>query len=138
MVLDAGPADIGDLAVDDHHLAVVEVERVLGMEPQTATAEAATPDHRDAVVGDDLDPGVTHLPVQPTAAEIDPAADRVDRHANLDAGRSGGPQRLQHLVADAPRAEGVDQDVDVVPGGGDVLEDPREVAPPVDGAAPRP
>jgi hypothetical protein len=60
MVLDAGPADVGGAAVDHHHLAVVEVERVLGVEADPPRPDPPAPEDRDAVVRDDLDAGRPH------------------------------------------------------------------------------
>ena len=72
MVLDAGPADVGHATVDHHHLAVVEVEGVLGVEPDAPVADTAAADDRDAVVRDDLDAGRPHPLVQSAAVESTP------------------------------------------------------------------
>ena len=61
------------------------------------------------------------------AAEVDLAADGIDRQADLDALADLGDQRIEERRPDVAGLVAVDQQVDVVLGGGDVLEHPREV-----------
>ena len=132
VVLDAAATDVADPAVDDRHLAMVEVEQVLATRPERAVREVAGPDDGDPVLGHDLDARREQPPEQVLAAEVDLAADGVDRQSDLDAGRDPVGQRGQEGLADVAGLVAVDEQVDVVGRGRDVLQHPREVAPAVE------
>ena len=83
-------------------------------------------------MGDDLDAGLAQPAEEVLAPEVDLAADGIDRQPDLDAGRRLLGEGRQERLADVARLVAVDQQVDVVGGGRDVLEHPREVAPPVE------
>ena len=83
-------------------------------------------------MGDDLDAGRAQVAEQRLAAQIDLAADRIDRQPDLDARRDLGRQRVEEHRADVARLVTVDEQVDMIRGRRDVLEDPREVAPAVE------
>ena len=108
------------------------MEQVLGVRFEVAAAELTGPRDDDPVVGDDLDAGRAQVAEQRLAAQIDLAADRIDRQPDLDARRDLGGQRVQEQRADVTRLVAVDEQVDVIRGRRDVLEDPREVAPAVE------
>ena len=61
VVLDAAAADVADPAIDDDHLAMVEMEQVLGVRVEAAAAELAGANDDDPVVGDDLDAGLAQV-----------------------------------------------------------------------------
>ena len=90
------------------------------------------PQDHDPVVGDDLDPGLAQLAEEVLAAEVDLAADGIDRQPDLDARGDLGRQRLEERRPDVARLVAVDEQVDVVRRRRDVLEDAREVAMPVE------
>ena len=79
-------------------------------------------------MGDDLDAGLAQLAEQVLAAEVHLAADGIDRQPDLDALGDLGRQGLEEGGPDVARLVAVDEQVDVVLGGRDVLEDPRKVA----------
>ena len=104
------------------------MQEVVPVTRQLAVAELAGPHRRDALVRHDLDAGGSEIAEQPPAAAVDLAADRVDDQPNLDAFRDLGGERRQKLAADVAFLVAVDQEVDMVPGGPDVLEHAREIA----------
>ena len=132
MVLDPAAADVADLAVDDHHLAVVEVEQIPAVQLERARAQGLGADDHDPVVGDDLDARLAQSPIEVLAAEIDLAADGVDRQADLDAGRDLVGEGGQEGLPDVAGLVAVDQQMDVVGRRRDVVEHPREVVSPVE------
>ena len=83
-------------------------------------------------MGDDLDAGLAQPAEQVLAPEVDLAADGIDRQPDLDAGRDLRRPARQEGLADVARLVAVDEQVDVVGRGRDVLEHPREVAPAVE------
>ena len=100
VVLDAAAADIADPAVDDDHLAVVEMEQVLGVRLERAgTRGRRSADDDDPVVGDDLDARLAQPAEQVLAAEVDLAADGVDRQPDLDACRRPWPASAVRKVS---------------------------------------
>ena len=131
VVLDAAAADVADRAVDDHHLAVVEVEDVLEPAGRPTRAELAASDDEHPVVPDDVDAGREQLREEGLAPEVHLAADGVDLQPDGDALGDLGRQRLAERRPDVARLVAVDEQVDVVAGRGDVLEHAREVAAPV-------
>ena len=99
---------------------------------EVAAAELTGPRDHDPVVGDDLDAGRAQVAEERLAAQIDLAADRIDRQPDLDARRDLGGQRVEEHRPDVTRLVAVDEQMDVIRGRRDVLEDPREVAPAVE------
>ena len=92
VVLDAGPADEGDPAIHDEHLAVLEVHEVVHVPVEAPGAQQAVAIRHEAVVGDDRDAGRRQLGVQRLRVEVDLAADGIDHEPDLDAGlRPGRP-----------------------------------------------
>ena len=77
---------------------------------------------------DDLDAGLAQAAEEVLAPEVDLAADGIDRQPDLDARCGLGGECGQEGLADVAGLVAVDQQVDVVGGGRDVLEHPREVA----------
>jgi len=132
VVLDAAAADVPDRSVDDDHLPMIEMEQILRVGLEPATAELTGSGDDDPVVRDDLDPGLAQLAEQRLAAEIDLAPDRIDGQPDLDALRHLGRQRLEERGPDVARLVAVDEQVDVILRGRDVLEDAREVTPAVE------
>jgi hypothetical protein len=128
VVLDAAPADIPDPAVDDDHLAMIEMEQVLAMALERPVGEATGSEDHDPIVRHDLDAGLTQAAEEVLAAEIDLAPDGVDRQPDLDASGDLCRQGRQELLADVARFVAVDQQVDVVGRRCDVVEHAREVA----------
>ena len=99
---------------------MVEVEQVLATWPERAVREVAGPDDGDPVLGHDLDARREQPPEQVLAAEVDLAADGVDRQSDLHARRDPVGQRGQEGLADVARLVAVDEQVDVVGRGRDV------------------
>ena len=131
VVLDAGPADERDPAVDDEHLPVLEVHEVVHVPVEPPRAEQAVAIGHEPVVGDDRDAGRRQLGVQGLRVEVDLAADRVDGQPDLDAGLRPGDQGIAERRADLARLEAVDEQVHGRRRALDRLEHRREVAPAV-------
>jgi hypothetical protein len=132
VVLDPGPADKADPAVDDHDLAMVEMAQVVEPPVDLAILERTIEIEECALVRDDLDAAVDERVVERLRPECRLAEGRFRDDPDADTG--GGPldQEVPELVADLAGLEPEDQDVDVRRRGGDVLEQPREERPAVD------
>ncbi len=127
VVLDPRAAHVRDPAVDDDHLPVVEMQRVLEMEAEAAVTQRSAPHDEEAVMRDDLDPGGDEIAEQVLAAQVDLAADRVDLEQDLDALGDLRGQPFQEPRPDVAWLVPVDEQVHMVAGGVDVLEHPGEV-----------
>ena len=115
VLLDPGPADVRDPAVDHHHLAVVEVEGVLQVELDLPVAEESRAGRRGSRRS--RPPGrrrPAEPVVQPAARRIDRAADGVDRDLDLEPRRRALGQGVDEGVGGRPRLERVEEHVDVV------------------------
>ena len=111
---------------------MVEVQGVLEAHRRASRAQRTLADDHDAVVGHDLDAGRDEVGEERLAADVDLAADGVDLEPDLDALPHLRGERVAEGRADVAGLVAVDQQVDVIARGADVLEHPREVAPPVE------
>ena len=127
VVLDAAATHPRDPAVDDRHLAVIEMEQVgaAGASPADRVAREAA--ERQRVVRDDGDPRGMQVGEQRLAAERDLAADGVHLEPHIHSLARLAHQRVAEARADGAWLVAIDEDVDLVLRGLDVLEHAREV-----------